>query len=85
MAKKFDVVVAQRYVHNGEERKKYLNIGAVLEGQNGPWLKLDTIPIGWDGKASFYEPKPREEQQQERQAPPPSAKEPPPFDDDLPF
>jgi hypothetical protein len=61
MAKVCDVVVTQRYERNGEEKKRYINIGSVFDGEKGMSVKLDTIPLGWDGWAQFYEPKPREE------------------------
>jgi hypothetical protein len=61
MAKVYDVVVTQRYERNGEEKKRYINIGSVFEGDKGMSIKLDSVPVGWDGWAQFYEPKPREE------------------------
>ena len=36
-------------------------IGRVLDTKNGPMLKLDTIPINWDGWAYINDPKPRED------------------------
>jgi hypothetical protein len=41
--KKFDAVVTVgEYVNNnGEKKKRYLNIGTVMESENGPFLLLD--------------------------------------------
>ncbi len=64
MSKKFDVVVTQRYQdRDGNEQKRYVNIGSVIETSKGMSIKLESIPLGWDGWAAFYEPKPREGQQ----------------------
>lgn len=43
MGKIYDVVaVTGKYTNaNGEERKRYLNVGAVIEGQYGPSLAMD--------------------------------------------
>lgn len=66
MSKKFDVVVTQRYQdRDGNEQKKYVNIGAVIETRNGLSLKLESVPVGWDGWAGLYEPKPKEGQQRQ--------------------
>lgn len=66
MSKKFDVVVTQRYQdRDGNEQKKYVNIGAVIETRNGLSLKLESVPVGWDGWAGLYEPKPKDGQQRQ--------------------
>lgn len=79
MAKKFDVVaITGKYTNsNGEEKSRYVNIGAVIETKNGLSLKLEAVPVGWDGWAGLYEPKddakqPQRQQgtQQRRSAPP---------------
>ncbi len=43
MAKKYDAVIAVGSYTNaaGETKKRYLNIGAVMESENGPYLLLD--------------------------------------------
>ena len=43
MAKKYDVVaVVGEYTNNhGEVKKRYQNVGAILEGNNGPYMLLD--------------------------------------------
>ena len=46
----------------GNEKKRYVNVGAVFEGDKGMSMKLETLPVGpeWSGWLSFYEPKERE-------------------------
>ena len=43
MAKKYDAVIAVgEYINaSGEKKKRYLNIGAVMESEHGPYLLLD--------------------------------------------
>lgn len=59
MSKKYDVmVISGKYKdRDGVERSRYLNIGAVVESRNGPMLKLDSIPVEWDGWAYLNEPR----------------------------
>jgi hypothetical protein len=75
MAKKYDAVVTQRYQQNGEDKKRYINVGAVFESDKGLSLKLDSIPVAFDGWIQFYEPRPREDKPQDDK----------PFDDKIPF
>lgn len=67
MSKKFDVVaITGKYTDkDGNEKSRYTNIGVVLETSKGLSLKLESIPVGWDGWAGLYEPK--QEQGQQRQ------------------
>ena len=62
MAKKFDVVAAGgKYKDaSGVEKTRWLNIGVVLETEKGLRLKLESLPVGWDGWAMLSEPKQRE-------------------------
>lgn len=59
MSKKFDVVaITGKYTNsNGEEKSRYVTIGAVIETSKGLSLKLEAVPVGWDGWAGLYEPK----------------------------
>lgn len=60
MAKKlYDaVVVTGKYTNrDGVEKKRYLNVGAVMEGDKGLSLKLEALPVNFDGWINFYEPK----------------------------
>ncbi len=43
MAKKYDAVIAVGSYTNaqGETKKRYLNIGAVMESEHGPYMLLD--------------------------------------------
>lgn len=47
----------------GKEKNRYLKIGVVVESKNGPMLKLEAVPVGWDGWAYLNTPRPREEAQ----------------------
>ena len=63
MKKKYDAVatVGKYTAKDGTEKKRYLTIGAVFEGEGGKLsLKLDGVPVSpdWSGWISFYEPKP---------------------------
>jgi hypothetical protein len=77
MGKLYDVVVTRKYVgKDGAEKKQYINIGSMFEGDKGPSIKIESVPVGWDGWASLYEPK-----QAEKQSGPAKAID----KDDLPF
>ena len=62
MRKKFDIVATVgKYTdrQSGEEKKRYQNVGAVFEDDNGRLsIKLDTVPITpeWSGWLACYEP-----------------------------
>lgn len=38
----------------------YKTIGRVMETKSGPMLKLDMVPLGWDGWAYLSDPKPKD-------------------------
>jgi len=60
MKKKWDaVVVVGEYVDKeGTPKKKYKNVGAVLVNDKGQEsLKLDLLPVEFNGWINFYEPK----------------------------
>lgn len=59
MAKKFDVVYGVR--REGQEKTRWINCGAMFETEKGLSIKLDTIPVGFDGWLKLFEPKPRED------------------------
>ena len=71
MSRKYEVVaVTGKYQdRDGNEKSRYMTIGAVIETRNGLMLKLEANPVGWDGWAYLNEPKPRDGQSQQRQAP----------------
>lgn len=87
MAKKFDVVaVTGKYTDaSGTEKKRYTNIGVVFESDKGMSIKLESIPVGWDGWANFYEPKGREDRPAATQPEKPAAAGDDPFRDEVPF
>ena len=62
MKKKYDAVATVgKYKNNqGEEKKRYLNVGTVFESDDGRLsMKMEALPVGteWSGWLSFYEPK----------------------------
>lgn len=61
MAKKlYDVVATIR--EEGRDKPRYINCGAVFEGDKGMSMKLESLPtFGWNGWLSFYTPKPKAE------------------------
>lgn len=70
--------ITGKYMKDGQEKNRYTKLGVVMDTKNGPMLKLETIPLGWDGWAYLNDPKPREGAQ--TQAPKGDAA---PFIDDL--
>lgn len=45
---------------NGETKKRWVNVGVVMENENGNLsMKMETIPVGpgWSGWISFFPPK----------------------------
>lgn len=82
MARKYEVTaVTGKYTDStGKEKSRYQTLGSVIETKNGLMLKLESVPVGWDGWAYLNEPKLRDEQprQQQRQAPSQSSND---FDD----
>ena len=55
-----EVVVGRKYTVNGEEKTQWTNIGRIIEKDGKQSIKLDVIPINWDGFASLFDPKPKE-------------------------
>lgn len=45
---------------DGEEKTRYIKMGVVIETKNGLALKLETIPVAFDGWAYLNEPKEKE-------------------------
>jgi hypothetical protein len=63
----------------GKQRKRYVNMGIVMDTKNGGLcMKIESIPVGWDGFAYLNEPREKQEGR---------AKEEPQFDpnEDIPF
>jgi hypothetical protein len=83
MAYKEVTAVMGEYVNaQGETKKKYQKIGAIIESKHGPMLKLDVIPLEWNGYAFINEPYDKEKPKSE---PRPGRRAEPMSDDDIPF
>jgi len=84
-------VITGKYTDaQGNEKNRYAKLGVVIEGKNGPMLKLETVPLGWDGWAYLNEPREREaapkrQGQQRKPAQHADASNGDPFGDDIPF
>ena len=76
MAVKYEAMArGEKYTNaSGEEKQRWIKCGVVLETKNGMSMKLESIPVNFDGWLSLFEPKPRDDQQRSRQA-----------DSDIPF
>lgn len=59
MAVKYDAaVVTGTYTDkNGQEKAQWATVGRVIEKDGKLSLKLDVIPVGFDGWIKFFEPK----------------------------
>jgi single-stranded DNA-binding protein len=73
MTKKYDAVatIGEYTNKQGEKKKRYLTVGAVMEGTDGRMaLKLDALPTNpeWSGWIAFYEPK-QQDGYQQRESP----------------
>lgn len=62
MAKTHDIVaVTGEYTDSqGNKKKRYQTIGSIIDTRNGSMIKLESIPLGWDGWAYMNEPKAKE-------------------------
>jgi hypothetical protein len=80
MPVKYDVVTIR--TDEKTDKKYYTNIGRVLETEKGLFIKLDVIPVGWNGFASFYTPKPKDKPPAEKQTQSSSFAD---LSDDIPF
>jgi hypothetical protein len=73
----------------GQEKRRYTKMGVVLETKNGLALKLESIPVGWDGFAYLNEPRGQGEGQRrqgtQQHAPAPAPSGDGFEDEDLPF
>ena len=59
MAKVRYEVVTKR---EGKDGKTFWNkIGVVFQNEKGFSIKLESVPVGWDGWAGLFEPKTKEE------------------------
>lgn len=88
--KTHDAVHVEKYTgRNGEEKKRYTNMGALFSRDDGSlFAKFDSIPVGFSGWVAFYEPRERTDSAPQRQASAPRPSAPAPLDDDgdsIPF
>jgi hypothetical protein len=44
---------------NGEEKVRFVRCGVMMETKNGPALKLDAMPVNFDGWLYLRDPKPK--------------------------
>lgn len=49
------VVASGKYTVNGEEKTRWIEIGRVLKAPTGFKIKLDTIPLEWNGWAEMVD------------------------------
>ena len=63
MSKLYDIrAKIGEYEKDGETKSRYATIGVVLETKKGgKMIKLDTIPVNWDGFAYLNHPQDKEE------------------------
>lgn len=68
MSRKYEVVaVTGKYQDkDGNEKSRYQTIGVIVETRNGPMLKLESVPVGWDGWAYLNEPKAKDDRQKKQ-------------------
>ena len=45
---------------NGEEKPNWVRVGTVFETEKGMSMKIDAVPVGFDGWVSFFVPKPKD-------------------------
>jgi len=45
----------------GEEKKRWQKIGVVMQTAKGLTLKMESVPVGWDGWPTLAEPKGRDD------------------------
>jgi hypothetical protein len=82
MAHKEVTAVMGEYVNaQGETKKKYMKIGAIIDSKHGPMLKLDLVPLEWNGYAYINEPYDKEKPKGDARL----LRRSEPMDDDIPF
>jgi hypothetical protein len=85
MKKKYDATVAGEKYQNkqGEEKTRYIPVGAVFERPDGSMcMKLESIPVNFNGWINFYEPKFKDAKDAAKNAP---SRTPQDFTDEIPF
>lgn len=69
----------------GTERASYRTVGYVLQGDKGMMIKLDTIPMNWEGWAYFGDLESAQAKQAAQNAQPEGTPAGGDFQDDIPF
>lgn len=83
MALRYKIQWMKKYKSNGEDKTAYMDIGAIMDGKNGGFiLKMEQLPVGWDGWAVLSEPKPYNKPNAAPARPAAPSSDP---DDDIPF
>lgn len=65
--KKFDAVYSgEKYTdREGNEKTRFINCGVVFENDKGQLsMKIESLPVGFNGWLNFYEPKEQDNKQQ---------------------
>lgn len=79
--KELTAVVGEYTNAKGEVKKRYAKVGALIESKHGPMVKIDFVPIGWNGYAYVNDPydpnAPRQQKQSQHRDDMP--------EDDVPF
>lgn len=59
-----DIVIAQKYTKNGEEKTHWHKIGTLFtsekDGKRTSSIKFSNVPLNWDGWANIFPIKPKE-------------------------
>jgi hypothetical protein len=92
MKKTHDAVYAgEKYTdREGNEKTRYVNMGALFQRDDGSLaLKIESIPVGFTGWVSFYEPRAKDGEQRPQKTQRPQRTQAPETggfeDDDIPF
>lgn len=80
---KFDLVATSgTYTDKqGNEKKRYVKCGVVMENEKGMLIKIESLPIGFNGWLSCFEPKGAEDRGAKR----PAGNSHADIDDQIPF
>jgi hypothetical protein len=46
---------------DGQEKKRWQKIGVVMQTAKGLTLKMESVPVGWDGWAPLADPRRKDE------------------------
>ena len=61
--KTMNIVHTEKYTKNGEEKKAYKNVGTLfIYDDGGMSIKLDMVPVNFNGNLSVYEKQDRQPQ-----------------------